>query len=224
MPRNVSSQALSEAAAGHSTSAHLLELTFDPGTGNEQLYINTSAQDVVTSGLAGVPNETWFPIGLPGGQSPLGIGPVSETAELRAQEVEIVLDGVDQTAIGAIQNNFFRGRTVRLWKVWFGSNGQISAHALMFVGYQNDNWEITETNERDEKTVRVSTRLVSRMAVLSRINPVMTNVDSHNQMLRRAGISGVDQGFSTTPRLRSVTISWGTTEAKDYPRPRGWGA
>lgn len=210
--RNISASVEQQVLATSSKSAHLLEITFNDGTDDQVLYLNTSAWDITTSGAgAGIPNEEWIGLGLPGGQTPLGIGVIQETSETRSQQVEIVLDGVDQNAIAAIQQFFFRGRTVRIWKVWF-NEGQIVASTMVFSGFQNDNWDISESRGGDGNTVTVSTRLVSRLAVLQRTNPVLTNVRSHNAMLNRAGIdvsSTMDMGFSQTPELVNLTIRWG---------------
>lgn len=220
MPRNLDSAVLQEVQSENATFAYLIELVFHDGVEDQKLFVTTAPQPVATSGLSGVPDEEWLPLGLPNGESPLGIGIVQETNELRQQEVTLTMDGVDQTVISAIQQNFFRGRQVSLWKVWFGNDGTISAHLLAFRGYQNSSWDVSESRDFDEKTVALSTTLVSRMAILARMNPVMCNVTSHNQMLRRSGVIQVDQGFSTTPRLRNVTVAWGTNEKKSPGRRR----
>lgn len=210
--RNIDANVEQQILATTSKSAHLLEITFFDGTDNQVLYLNTSAYDLTTSNAGSdIPNETWAGIGLPGGQTPLGIGPVQETTETRSQQVDLTLDGVDQNAIAALQQNFFRGRTVRIWKVWF-DNGQIVASTLFFSGFQNDNWEISESNNDGVNSVSVSTRLVSRLAILQRTNTVLTNVRSHNAMLRRGGVdvsTDLDLGFSQTPELLNLFIDWG---------------
>ncbi len=217
--RNISSAVEQQILATSSKSAHLLEITFNDGTEDQVIYLNTSAWDITTNNAGSdIPNETWVGLGLPGGQTPLGIGPVQETSENRSQQVEITLDGVDQNAIAAISQNFFRGRTVRIWKVWF-ENGQIVASTMFFSGYQNDNWEVSESSSDGFNTVTVSTRLVSRLAVLQKTNAVLTNVRSHNAMLRRAGIdvsTTMDMGFSQTPELLNLVLRWGNIQSTRF--------
>jgi hypothetical protein len=222
MPRQLSADAQQKIAALSNISTHLVELVFDTGAANETVRLTTASQRIVTSGLDGVPNDEWTAIGFASGGSPVGIGTIQETDDLRAQSVEVSLNGVDPSAIAIIQNNFFRGRTIRIWKAYMNpSTGGISSAILMWSGYQNEPWEITETNDFDSKTVTVSTRSVSRLAILARTRPVMTNVSSHSSMLGRVGINTIDNGFSTIPSIVDKEVYWGRLAPIRVARPKG---
>lgn len=202
--------------------AHLLEINFyDSGTDTvDTTYITTASQPLTTSGLSGVPDQTWEAIGLPSGDTNLSIQPIQETSDLRAQSVELRLDGVDQTFLSLLGNKFFRGRPIKIWRVWL-SSGDIDDHLLIWDGLQNDPYEVEENQESDIESVggagtsTIRTQIVSSLARLQETKAVITNENSHNNMLKRKGLSTGDTGMQNTPLIQDKKIFWGREGPKD---------
>jgi hypothetical protein len=211
MSRSLSSATVAAATATSGISFHLIRLGFRDLTGENELYINTSSQNFVTSGVSGIPDEEWLAVGV-GGTS-LGLGAFSETNDFAAQALELSLDGVDQSIIAVLNNNFFRSQPIDIWRVWINpSTGQVAASILMFSGLQNDEYTISESrsgNNEDVQTCSVSTRVMSSIAYLQRANEILMNTDSHNAYLRRAGVTTRDDSFKNVTEIVGRDILWG---------------
>lgn len=213
MTRDLGGNVQTKIEARESTVIHLLEINYWDGVGESQEYVSTAAQPIVTSSdPANLPDAEWTPLGLPGGESALGIGSVTESGDIKAQGIEISLDGVDRTIIDIINQNHFRGRKVRIWRVWLDEDtGEIDDALNIFEGFQNDDFTIEEVPPSIEETgaVTVKTRVTSDLAVLQRIVSVLTNTESHNDMLRRAGLATGDTSFNKVPGITDKIIYWG---------------
>lgn len=219
MPRDLSASAEEQVLASTSTSAFLIELHYTDSDDASQVYrITTASQNIVTSGAGSdIPDSEWEGVGLPTGETLLGIGTAEESNDMRSGgSLSLTLQGVNQDAISILQNNFFRGHKVLIWKAWFDGDGALTADLLFWKGYQNEAWEIEEQREYDQGSVTVSTRLVSRLAALTVLRAVVTNVNSHRQMLSRAGLATTDTGFQTIPTIVGKTFYWGTDKATGY--------
>jgi hypothetical protein len=96
------------------------------------------------------------------------------------------------------------------------STGAVIADPVeVFTGLLNDRWTITE--ERGDSgpgTVRVSTSAVSQLARYLVPRGMRSNVQSHNDMLARAGLAVGDTFFSRVPTLVGKQVLWGKAVAK----------
>lgn len=220
MPRDLPTGVKPLIEESTTTQAHLLELQFSDGSQVDQIYLTTASQDLTTSGLASIPDETWTGIGFAGGGSLLGIGAVEETGDLRAQSVDLSLNGVDQSIIAILGTNFFRGHPARIWRVWLDDEtGEVISGVLLFSGLQLDNYVVNEEFDAasdESRMCSVETTLASRVARLGYQNSVMTNITSHNAMLARAGLSTGDTGFQNVKSIENRKIHWG----QEGPSPR----
>jgi hypothetical protein len=186
-------------SAETSTLTHLIELNTSDGA----TRLTTSPTDISWD------SNTWTGIG-----GALVFGAISETDDGRAQGVEIRLSGVEQTIINLILSYNVRGREARIYIAHIAADGTIVADPYQaFSGYLNDRWKITEERQK-KRTVTITTRMVSRVAVFQKANPVRANIHSHREMLRRSGATGAalsDTFFTFLPKLVGKPIYWGNT-------------
>lgn len=174
----------------------LLVLTSSGGT----TRITTAPQSVTWDG------NTYTAVG-----GAIEIEPPQETSDPQAQSLRMTLSGVTQTIIADLLTNNMRGQACTLY---FGqidpSSGAVVADPVeVFTGLLNDRWEIRE--ERDERggTVRISTSAVSQLARYLVSRATRTNVQSHNDMIARAGGTPGDTFFSRVPTLVGKLVMWG---------------
>lgn len=192
----------------------LLELVHSGGT----VRWTTAAQDISWDG------QTWTAIG-----GALSIGGTTEHGrDLRVEGIPAVLSGVDGSIISIVMSNHFRGREVTVWRAHL-SDGAIVADPLEeFRGFQNTTYRIEDAPSDiggGPGGVTVRTRWVSRLALLNRRNSVRTNVHSHRDMLRRAGLTGTALDDSIMKHLPSSiealrNLRWGS---ETPPRLSGGG-
>lgn len=143
--------------------------------------------------------------------------PIPETADRKAQGITLNLFGVDQTVIAAILLNQFRGHDCRIYIQHYDPDtGVAETPDLIWRGQQDGDYKITENRDDDGRTqsVSVSTRVTSAMAVTNVMRSVRSNISSHQEMLRRAGLSTTDLFFGRVATLADKNIYWGT-EAPD---------
>ena len=137
----------------------------------------------------------------------------SETADYAAQSFRLSLAGVDQGVITEVLGSNLRGRDATIW--WGQvdlSTGIVVLDPLeAFAGLMNDPWEITEEPPEPglPGTVRVETSIVSQMARYLQPRPCRTNVESHESMLDRAGLSTTDEFFERVALLVNKPVFWG---------------
>lgn len=154
--------------------------------------------------------QTWTAIG-----GLLIHGGVPETPDRKAQAVELRLYGVNQQIISAIQQNQFRGRPLRIYLLHFDPDtGVQDTPDLVHLGRQNDDYRVTESRD-DEDTesggeVVVMTRISADTASINNKVSTRCNVHSHEEMLRRSGVTTPDDKFfARVASLMNKEIYWG---------------
>jgi hypothetical protein len=143
--------------------------------------------------------------------------PPAETSDPAAQSLRLSLAGVSQTIITDLLTNDMRGRDCTLYfgQIDVATGAVIADPVEVFTGLLNDRWTITE--ERGDSgpgTVRVSTSAVSQLARYLVPRGMRSNVQSHNDMLARAGLAVGDTFFSRVPTLVGKQVLWGKTVTK----------
>lgn len=189
---------------------HLIKLKYWDGA-TEQSVLLTDAVDDLTFDVGAGP-ETFQGTGLL-----LSIGTTSESSDLDAPGVDIVFDGVSQTIISVIANNQFRGRPVTVWRVWLDPDtGEIASPGtgpvMLFDGFQNEPYTISESFTEDPDAVSVSTRAVGSLVTTTRNRAVKSNPVSHNEMLESAGVATGDTFFRHVSSLQNKEVYWGRDE------------
>ncbi len=113
--------------------------------------------------------------------------------------------------------NQFRGRNILIYLIMADPDtGEFTDPDLIFRGRQNSDYRIVEDRDPESTerggTVTVKTRIT---ADLSQINSAMScrsNVPSHQEFLRRAGIATDDEFFSRVITIMNQTVFWGTAD------------
>ena len=210
MARPLTSGMNTAVASEQATVIRLLEIHHGGGV----VRWATSAQDIVWDGF------TWTAIG-----GEFEWGAIEEVPDMRGAGISMKLSGVDGSLIAVIMTNDFRGYEVVAYRVHIAAAGTIIADPLVeFRGYQNGMYRVRDdprTEEGGGGTVTVSARWVSRLAKLQSVLAVRTNLHSHRDYLRRAGLSGValdDDLFKFLPGLaaRVALIRWGAAPPARY--------
>ena len=161
-------------------------------------YLATTPYDISWN------SQTWQGVG-----GLLQFEEVSETSDMQANGVDIVLSGVDQVVTTLILGKAYRGRFVKIWLSHINSSGTIIVDPLLiFWGRMNGGFEIEET--RDDSlpgTVNVRGKMEDRIASISKVAGIQTNVPSHQQYY------STDKFFSFVPKLVGKRIPWGKVSA-----------
>lgn len=139
---------------------------------------------------------------------------ISETGDRRAQQVTLRLYGVEQSILSTILSNNFRGRRAWIYLAHYNPDtGVLGTPDLLFVARQNGDYKVTEERNAEGEltgTVSVETQLVSALGSLEHTNSVRANPISHQEMLRRAGVTPTnDTFFERVPSLVEAQITWG---------------
>lgn len=211
MSRTLSAAMLTALAAESGyTDVWFIEMTHSGGT----LRFTTASENQSWD------SNTWTALG-----GALSFDSPSETAELTGQSYGLSMGGVTQTVISALLNNHFRGYTTILWF------GQIVTSTGVTVldpieisnGRTNEDWTITEEpNDRGPGSVEIRTTIVSELARAGRPRVVRTNLESHRDMLDRAGRGVTDTFFKRVPEIVGQVIVWGGTRIfRALPRQNG---
>lgn len=168
-------------------------------------------------------SQTWTAVG-----ARLSHAAPLETVDRKAQGLELELYGIDQTITDAIQANNFRGQVLRIYLLHFDeTTGAQDTPDLIFVGRQNGEWRIEESREHDSVesggSVTVRTRVGADLAQVNAKVSTRSNVRSHEEMIRRSGVSSpTDLFFFRVKSLANKEIWWGPVnpERSDYTSPR----
>lgn len=198
MTRTLASGLQAEIDAQSAHYAHLFQIESSGGT----TRFATTAQNISWD------SQTWVAIG-----GMLVFSSAEETPDPSGQGVELTLSGVDQTFIAILLNNNFRGREVRIWLAHFTESLQITADPLeIFRGRQLSDYRITETRPASPDqpgTVEIRTRVQSHLAILRSSQAVLCTEHSHNDMLKRAGLSTGDTFMRNLIAIAGRPIKWG---------------
>ena len=208
MARTITAAMQTSIAAEQATVVRFIELVHSGGTAR---WV-TAAQDV------GWDSKTWVAVG-----GVLQVGGASESADLRSDGIPVALSGVDGAITALVMTNSFRGYDVTVWRGHIDTAlGTVIADPLLeFKGYQNSAYRITDdprTEEGGGGTITIKTQWVSRLARLQSVIAVRTNLHSHRDLLRRAGLTGIaldDSIMRFVPKIAGNirTIRWGSAGA-----------
>ena len=153
-------------------------------------------------------SQTWTAVG-----GAMRFDNPGETDDLAGQSYAITLGGVDQTVISSLLANDYRGQTSKLY---FGqilsSTGVVVVDPIeVFTGLLNESWTVNEQPGQDggPGTVEVKTTVVRELARFGQNIAVRTNVQSHLDMLDRAGLGVTDTFFKRVPGIVGKVIMWG---------------
>ncbi len=202
----------SEVDAERAEYAFLYEINHSGGV----IRMTNASRDVVALG------ETWTAVG-----GSLLQGSVPDVADRKAQGVDLELFGVSQTIIALIQINQFRGRNVLIYLIFADPDtGVFGTPDLIFRGRQNSDYKVIEDRDFESTesggTAKVKTRISADLSQINSSISCRSNVPSHQEFLRRAGIATDDEFFSRVLTIMSKTIFWGTADP-DVPRiPAGF--
>ncbi len=170
------------------------------------IRMTNASRDIVALG------ETWVAVG-----GALMQGAIPDVADRKAQGVDLSLFGVSQTIIALIQINQFRGQNILIYLIQGDPDtGVFDTPDLIFRGRQNSDYNITEDREADSTesggTVTVKTRISADLSQINSAISCRSNVPSHQEFLRRAGLSTSDDFFERVFSLMNKTIFWGTAD------------
>jgi len=192
-------------SAAYSTVVDLLKIYYWDGDSEESVSLTNAAHDIDADVGSGA--ETFVGSGLA-----LSVASVTENTDFAGMGVDVSLDGVDQTIIAIVLANNMRGRPIKIWKAWLDDDtgAIIGSPLLVFDGVQKEPYSITSSQAGDQPgLVTVSTRAVTKLTKVNYIRSVMSNITSHNDMLKRSGDSTGDTFFQNVPKLNERTIQWG---------------
>ena len=170
---------------------HLVEIEFSNGTE----YLSTGTRNLDWN------SQTWVAVG-----GMLQLGPVDESQEVRAQGMDIILGGIDQSIISDLLNANYRGRYLKVWRVHINqATGVIIEDPIPLVDHlQLDGYEITEDITRGGPgTVSIKTRVTLRPSIDER-RGLQTNLISHGHLYP------TDDFFQFVATLTGKRIYWGT--------------
>ena len=208
MSRSMTAGMQAAIAAETGAIAHLLEVNASGG----KLYLCTAPHDISWDG------HTWVGIG-----GVLGIGDIEEKDDGSSTGTTLTLSGVDQTLIATILTNHVRGREAVIYLVHFDSSWAIVSDPLeLFRGFLNGKFDVREHRDTEGNragTVTINTRIASRLDELGQVRAVRTNLHSHRDMLRRAGLASsylADAFFQFVPELVNRPIYWANRAAAGY--------
>jgi len=168
MTRSLNGALLADLSTESAVLVWLVSLQFGAGV----TRLTSSAQDIFWNA------NTWTAAG-----GALGIEPLMESADLRAQGVRLTLSGVDPAIISTVLGADHRGRAALLYLGHLNpTTGVVTGVQKVFAGYMNDGFEVTQEQPEVDGapgTVRVTTRIVSRLVDLDRVRGISANVASH---------------------------------------------
>jgi len=124
---------------------------------------------------------------------------------------------VSQTIIALIQINQFRGRNILIYIIFADPDtGEFGDPDLIFRGRQNNDYKVTEERDFESTesggTAKVKTRISADLSQINSAISCRSNVPSHQEFLRRAGIATDDEFFSRVITIMNKTVFWGTSD------------
>ncbi len=165
MSRTITAGALAALQGQHAEICHLLDMVFSGGT----VRFTTGPHNVTWSG--NVYNAAGSAMSFEG---------VNETGDVSGQRLRLTLDGVELTAITALLAQNYIGRLATLRRAYLDTSGAIIADPLvLFTGYMNAPWEVSE--DPDGRWAKVSTEIVSPLAVFNQVRGIVADPTSHQR-------------------------------------------
>ena len=181
----------------------LLSLTSSGGT----LRFTSAPEDQLWDG------NTWSAIG-----GDMRFDQAAESDDLGSQQVGLMLGGVDQTIVAVLLGNDYRGYGCTLYfgQVLHSTGAIVDDPMAVFTGLLNRAWTVHEQmTDRGPGSVEIRTTVVGEMANAQWHAAVRTNLQSHQDMLDRAGLGVTDTFFKTVPDIASKRIKWGSHRVGD---------
>lgn len=193
MPRDLSNSLITDLESNVAEVVHFLEINYSGST----LEWSTASADLTWN------STTWTAIG-----GAITIDPLPESTGVNDQGASLTLSGVDQTIVSALLGNNFRGRNVNIWLVHLDDTVSIIGSPIrMFRGFQNSNWQIEETRSHgDNKTVRVTTNIQSRLVDKKNPQGIQQNKNAHQNA--HSDFSS-DLFFEFIQNLPDKNLDWG---------------
>lgn len=165
MSRTITAAALAALQGQRAEVAHLLSLAFSGGT----IRFTTGPHNVDWGGF------TWSAAG-----SAMTFEGVNETPDPSGQRLKVTLDGVSLTAISALLAENYIGRLSTLYRAYIDASGGIIANPIiLFTGYLNSPWVVTE--DWDNQWAKVETEIVSPLAVFNQVRGITADKTSHQR-------------------------------------------
>jgi hypothetical protein len=190
--RTATAATLAALAGQQAEIIHLLSLTFSGGT----IRFTSGPHNVVWNG------NTYSAAG-----SAMSFEAVNETPDPSGQRLRIALDGVQLGVISALLAENYIGFTGTLRRGYINAAGAIIADPLvLFTGYLNTPWEVTE--DPDNRWCKVTTELVSPLAVFNQVRGIRADLISH-----QAHFAG-DTFFAHTVDKPAGDFGWGVFDIR----------
>ncbi|KKK49208.1 hypothetical protein LCGC14_3137370, partial [marine sediment metagenome] len=136
-------------------------LTVDTRTVSPALYFTDAPNTVKWNG------KTYSSV------SGLSFDPVQETTQFGAQSVRVTVSGVDTSVLTRILQQNYVGQSAIIRHAHIASDGTITSNpVIVFQGLMNAAFEMQETFDPDGGTAKITTRLVSPFAIISKVNGI----------------------------------------------------
>lgn len=137
----------------------------------------------------------------------VGVSPVTETNETRANGMRFSLNGIPSTLITRILAEGYRGRAAKLWLALFNSSGAIIADPMLVFSGRMDQCLLDDSGETATCTITAESRLVDLQRPRER-----RRTDEDQKSL----FSG-DRGLEYVAGLQDKEIVWGGGTASTGP-------
>jgi len=163
--RTLTAAALAQIQSQRAEVIHLLSLGFSGGT----IRFTSGSNNVDWGG------NTYSAAG-----SAMSFEGVNETPDPSGQRLRITLDGVQLSAITPLLAQNYIGRLGTLRRAYINTAGTIIADPIvLFTGYLNAPWEVSE--DWDGRWAKVTTELVSPLAVFNQVRGLTADLTSHQR-------------------------------------------
>ena len=190
--RTIDADALAQIIAARAEVIHLIELDFSGGT----LYLSTAGFDVSWN------SHTWEGIG-----GVLSWGPVSETADDKAQGIPLQLSGVDQTVISLLLSQKIRGRGCKVYRAWVARGTNLLKWSRSLSSHSGI-WVPAEGGGATDPTVTAPTTDVKDPdggSSASKIAFPAVPPGNSSQLLQSTGLTGISGDYLASVKLRTLT-------------------
>ena len=146
----------------------------------------------------------------------VGVSPVQESNEIRANGLQFTLNGIPSAQVTRILSESYRGRAAKLWLALFDSTPAIIADPLLLFSGRMDQARLQDTGETATIVITAESRLVDLQRSRER-----RRTDEDQKSL----FSG-DRGLEYIAGLQDKQITWGggtaTAGPAAAPREKGY--